>query len=76
MCIMKVTGAFSPFKGFLLLKTSDLGDFLEREVYPALFDRLDSAFPEYGFKRRGKLWTATADSASRSLPGSPPADRA
>lgn len=53
------------------MSTNDLGDFLDREVYPALFDRLDSAFPEYGFRRRGNHWAATADGASRSLPGSP-----
>jgi hypothetical protein len=52
----------------------DLGDFLDHEVYPALFDRLDRAFPEYGFYRRGKHWQATAD-ASRALPGSPRPDR-
>jgi DNA primase len=52
----------------------DLGDFLDHEVYPALFDRLDRAFPEYGFCRRGKHWVATTD-ATRVLPGSPRPDR-
>jgi hypothetical protein len=56
------------------LSTNDLGDFLDREVYPALFDRLDGAFREYGFERKGNRWEATAD-ASRSLPGSPRPDR-
>lgn len=38
----------------------DLGEFLDREVYPALFNRLDTAFPEFGWKRRaGGGWTAT-----------------
>jgi cellulose biosynthesis protein BcsQ len=52
------------------LSTNDLGDFLDREVYPALFDRLDSAFPEYRFRRKGNRWEATAD-ATRSLPDKP-----
>jgi hypothetical protein len=52
----------------------DLGEFLDHEVYPALFDRLDRAFPEYGFQRRGKHWEATAE-ATRALPGSPRPDR-
>jgi hypothetical protein len=47
------------------LSASDLGDFLDREIYPALFDRPDSAFPEYGFKRMGNKWEASTD-ATRS----------
>jgi DNA primase len=40
--------------------TQDRGDFLDREVYPALFARLDSAFPEFEWKRRGATaWEAT-----------------
>ena len=62
-------------KGFPLLSTNDLGDFLDREVYPALFDRLDGAFREYGFKRKGHRWEATDANASRSLPGQPRPDR-
>lgn len=38
----------------------DFGAFLDEEVYPALFARLDSAFPEFGWARRGKAWTATS----------------
>jgi DNA primase len=52
----------------------DLGEFLDHEVYPALFDRLDRAFPEYGFQRRGNHWVASAE-ATRALPGSPRLDR-
>jgi len=37
----------------------NLGDFLDREVYPALFDRLDSAFPEFGWEKVGRRWRAT-----------------
>jgi DNA primase len=47
---------------------------LDREVYPVLFDRLDRAFPEYGFRRKAKHWEATAD-ATRVLPGSPRPER-
>lgn len=36
----------------------DLGGFLD-SVYPALFERLDAAFPELGFTRKGNAWTAT-----------------
>ncbi len=61
---------------FNLSYTGDgnLGDFLDREVYPALFVRLDAAFPDYGFQRRGNHWEATAE-ATRSLPGEPRPDR-
>src|SRR3989344_4339752 len=34
-------------------------DFYEREVLPALFERLNSAFPEFGWTRTGRGWTAT-----------------
>ena len=37
----------------------DLGDFLDQVVLPALFNRLDTAFPEFGWKRGGSGWTAT-----------------
>jgi replicative DNA helicase len=37
----------------------DLQDYLDREVYPALFARLDSAFPEFSWRRRGGNWTAS-----------------
>ena len=52
----------------------DLGDFLDHEVYPVLFDRLDRAFPEYGFYRWAEHWVATTD-ATRALPGSPRPER-
>lgn len=51
-----------------------LQDWLDGELYPALFTRLDQAFPEYGFRRSGKAWTATAKEA-RNLPGEPRPDR-
>ena len=37
----------------------DLGTYLDEVVYPSLFDRLDSAFPEFGWKTTGQNWTAT-----------------
>ena len=39
----------------------DLGDFLDREVFPALWLRLDQAFPEFGFVRRSTYWLATRE---------------
>ena len=48
----------------------DLGDFLDREVYPRLFDRLDSAFPNYGWTKKGDHWIATRDE-TRDLEDSP-----
>ena len=35
---------------------SDLGDFIDRELYPALFDYIDTAFPEHNFKRFPGGW--------------------
>ena len=35
---------------------NSLTDFIQNELYPALFQRLDSAFPDMQFKRRGKVW--------------------
>jgi DNA primase catalytic core len=54
---------------------NNLGELLEKEVYPALWDRLDTAFPEFGFKRKGDHWIATDESASRRLSGSPRPER-
>ena len=52
----------------------DLSAWLEGQCYPALLGRLDTAFPEYGFKRAGTNWIATKD-ATRGLPGQPRPDR-
>jgi len=46
-------------EGFKASDPVDFGVFLETQVYPALFDRLDSAFPEFGWTRRGSHWEAT-----------------
>lgn len=48
--------------------TEDLDAYLARTVYPALFGRLDSAFPEYGWQSRGEHWTATNWPASFPYP--------
>ena len=53
----------------------DLDEFLSREVYPALHRRLDAAFPEFGWRRRGDAWVATEEAATRRLPGAPRPDR-
>jgi len=37
----------------------DLGLYLDEVVYPALFERVDSAFPSFGWKRTGSGWEAT-----------------
>ena len=51
-------------------KHADIGDFLDHDVYPALFERLDIAFPEYEFERYGNRWVAKSD-ATRNLPREP-----
>ena len=53
----------------------DLGGFLGQTVYPALWERLDQAFPEFGWQRRGDKWEATDEAHSRTLPSSPRPDR-
>jgi hypothetical protein len=44
----------------------DLGAFLD-EVYPVLFDRLDAAFPEFGWQRKGDAWVGSRWPSSLSL---------
>jgi hypothetical protein len=38
---------------------NDLGDWLARVVYPALYQRLDAAFPEFGWGKSGDSWLAS-----------------
>lgn len=47
-------------------------DFLEREVLPALFERLDAAFPDFGWTRTGRGWTATNRAHTKELLGARP----
>lgn len=49
-------------------KEHTLGDLLDEKVYPALFERLDSAFPEYGWRKSGDKWTATSWPADFPFP--------
>lgn len=49
----------------------DLQDFLDRELYPAVFAGADQALPEFGWKRRNARWVATDTGYTRSLDGSP-----
>lgn len=51
----------------------DMKDLLEQEVFPALWKRLDSAFPAFEFRlsRNSRYWHATNEQAARQLPGSP-----
>ena len=55
--------------------SEDLTSLLDVTVYPALWDRLDSAFPEFGWSRKGRLWEATNKDDTRTLQGSPRPDR-
>ncbi len=50
----------------------DLGDFLEKEVLPSLFDRLDFAFPEFGWKRDREGWVATNRDHTKTATGARP----
>jgi putative DNA primase/helicase len=38
----------------------DLDAYLVESVYPALYARLDAAFPEFNFVKRGDAWVATS----------------
>lgn len=55
--------------------TFDLSDFLERQIFPALWTCLSTAFPEFGFRSKGNYWQATDETATRALPGSPRPNR-
>jgi len=51
------------------------GDFLDQAVLPVLFERLDWAFPEFGWTRKGNGWQATNREHTKTLPGEPRPDR-
>lgn len=55
----------------------NLVSFLEQEVYPNLWLRLDMAFPEFGFKlsHDKKYWKASNGEHTKTLTGNPRADR-
>lgn len=46
-----------------------VGEFLEETVLPALQERLDSAFPEFGWKRDALGWVATNQETTHSVLG-------
>ena len=48
-----------------------LQEWMEREVYPVLFDGLPQFFFDFGWKAGNGCWTATNASVTRNLPGSP-----
>src|SRR5262249_50204537 len=53
-------GTFQPrTSSHIFVMQEDLGTCLAEKVYPALFGRLDSAFPEFGFVKHGDSWEAT-----------------
>lgn len=52
-------------------KYFNLDNFLERDIYPTLWEVLASAFPEFGFRHKGQYWQATDETATRQLPGAP-----
>ena len=62
-------------KGKPYVHSDDLTSLLDVRVYPTLWDCLDSAFPEFGWKRTGRLWRATNEDHARTLPGGPRPDR-
>lgn len=45
---------------------NQLSTFLDQQVLPRLFDQLDSAFPEMGWKRQGSTWVATNETWCRA----------
>ncbi len=47
----------------------DIDLFLERELYPALFDNLDIAFPEFEWVRKGKGWQAKNEQYCKGVLG-------
>ena len=48
----------NPFAGHKVRDTQDLQDWLNTDLYPALFKCLDSAFPEFDWTQRGSHWEA------------------
>ena len=46
-----------------------VGEFLEQTVLPALQERLDLAFPEFGWKRDALGWVATNEETTHSVLG-------
>ncbi|REK21705.1 MAG: DUF2934 domain-containing protein [Planctomycetota bacterium] len=49
----------------LVQAQSRLSDYCERSVLPALYDRLDVAFPEFGWKRNATGWVGSLATGAR-----------
>lgn len=58
-----------------MASSDKLEEFLEYEVFQALWERLDTAFPEFDFRLRGHYWEARSEEGSRALPSSPRPER-
>ncbi len=56
-------------------KFTDIDSLLNEEIYPALYELLDTAFPEFGFVKKNGHWVATLRDGCSRLPGSPRPDR-
>jgi hypothetical protein len=54
------------------LQRPGVADFYEHQVLPALMDRLDQAFPEFGWRRDARGWVATSAEYTRSTLGARP----
>jgi DNA primase/replicative DNA helicase len=54
---------------------TSLTDFLDHDLFPALYRVLDRAFPEFGFRARPQSWVASHEATTRTLPGTPRPDR-
>lgn len=50
---------------------TSLNDWLDHDLFPALYRVLDRAFPEFGFRARPNSWVASHETATRALPGAP-----
>ncbi len=48
-----------------LISQHGLADFYEHDVLPALFQRLDRAFPEFHWSRQGRSWLAVSRAEDR-----------
>jgi hypothetical protein len=54
------------------LQRPGVADFYEHQVLPALMDRLDQAFPEFGWRGDARGWVATSAEYTRSALGARP----
>jgi len=50
-------------------------DFYDEVVAPALFEALDGAFPDFGWRREARGWVASSRAFTKTLPGEPRPER-